>query len=202
MNPKDDMNFDAVELIGETTGELASIVRDVLDLLGEDPDRDGLLDTPMRVAKAWQELTQGYNINPGNLLKTFENDGTRDLVVVRDIPFYSLCEHHMLPFTGTAHVAYIPGDRIVGLSKFARLVDAFARRLQVQERLTNQIATTIDDVLKPSGVMVVIEAEHFCMAMRGVQKQGSKTITSAVRGVFNDKPEARAEALELLSPGA
>lgn len=181
---------------------VAEHMKYILSHLGEDPDRDGLIETPLRVAKALGELTSGYAVDPAALLKTFDNDGTRDMVVVRDIPFYSLCEHHMLPFTGTAHIAYVPGDRIVGLSKFARLVDAFARRLQVQERLTNQIATTLDETLAPAGVMVVVEAEHFCMAMRGVQKQGSKTITSAVRGVFNTQPEARAEALDLLKNGS
>ena len=180
---------------------LENLVHSMLSELGESPSRDGLKETPGRVAKAMRELTSGYEIDPASLLKTFDNDGTRDMVIVRDIPFYSLCEHHMLPFSGVAHIAYIPGDRIVGLSKFARLVDAFARRLQVQERLTHQIAETIAVEVDPSGVMVVVEAEHYCMAMRGVQKQGSRTITSAVRGVFVDQPEARAEAMGLLTKG-
>ncbi len=185
------MNSDAIE----------DFTKRILFELGENIDRDGLLETPRRVAKALRELTAGYGIEPGSLLKTFKNDGTRDMVIVRDIPFYSLCEHHMLPFSGVAHIAYIPGDRIVGLSKFARLVDAFARRLQVQERLTKQVAETIDAVVKPDGVMVVVEAEHYCMAMRGVQKQGSRTITSAVRGAFADQADTRAEAMGLLTKG-
>jgi GTP cyclohydrolase I len=187
---------------GEQRMRAENAVADLLEFVGEDPRRDGLRETPRRVVRAWQELTSGYSVDPGSLLKTFENDGTRDMVVVRDVQFYSLCEHHALPFFGVAHIAYVPGDRIVGLSKFARLVDAFARRLQVQERLTHQIAETLDAVLQPDGVMVVVEAEHFCMAMRGVQKPGSRTVTSAVRGVFNDQPETRAEAMGLLTKGA
>jgi len=171
----------------------------LLRYLGEDIDRDGLIETPSRVVKALRELTSGYRSkSPREILKTFDNDGTRDLIVVKDIPFYSLCEHHMLPFFGVAHVAYIPGDRIVGLSKFARLVDLYARRLQVQERLTAQIADALDEVLNPAGVFVIVEAEHFCMAMRGVQKPGSRTATSAIRGVFKENVGARAEALTLM----
>lgn len=174
-------------------------VRALLELVGEDVGRDGLAETPARYVKAMRELTSGYDIDPAALLKTFDNDGDyEEMVLVKDIAFYSLCEHHVLPFKGVAHVAYIPNGKIVGLSKLARLVDVFARRLQVQERLTVQIADTLNTVLKPVGAMVVVEAEHFCMCMRGVQKQGSCTVTSAVRGAFRDKPEARAEALSLM----
>lgn len=190
------------KVIGDGTivkaSDVLSSIGTLLTYLGEDEAREGLQETPGRVLRAMRELTSGYSTDPRSLLKTFDNDGTRDLVLVRDIPFYSLCEHHVLPFSGVVHVGYIPGDQIVGLSKFGRLVDAFARRLQVQERLTAQIADTLEDVLSPAGVIVVVEAEHFCMAMRGVQKAGSRTVTSAVRGVFKEKPEARAEAFSLM----
>jgi GTP cyclohydrolase I len=173
--------------------------RTLLTACGEDLERDGLLDTPDRAAKAWRELTSGYSIDPAELLKTFDNtDGTQDLIAVTRIPFYSLCEHHLLPFHGEAHVVYVPTDRIAGLSKFARVVYAYARRLQVQERLTDQIAALLDDKLKPQGVMVVIEAEHLCMGMRGVRAPGSVTVTSALRGVFREQGDARAEALALI----
>jgi len=176
--------------------------RVLLTACGEDLRRDGLLETPDRAASAWRELTSGYAINPAELLKTFDNtDGTRDLIAVTRIPFYSLCEHHLLPFFGQAHIVYVPSDRIAGLSKFARVVYAYARRLQVQERLTNQIAALIDKQLEALGVMVVIEAEHLCMGMRGVRAPGSVTVTSAVRGIFADKPEARAEALSFIPQG-
>lgn len=178
------------------TAKAEAAVRQLLTFVGENPDRDGLHETPARVVKAYLELTAGQLIeNPGELLKTFENDGTKEMVIVGSIPFHSLCEHHMLPFVGHAHIAYLPGARIVGLSKFARLVDAFARRLQVQERLTEQIANAIDETLKPNGVMVVVEAAHLCMSMRGVQRPGAMTITSAVRGAFKKQAETRAEAL-------
>jgi GTP cyclohydrolase I len=159
-------------------------------------DRDGLTETPERAARAWAELTKGYTAEPD--LKTFEADGYDEIVAVSRIPFYSLCEHHLLPFHGHAHIAYLPHRRIIGLSKFARLVDLYARRLQVQERLTRQIADCLVDALNPAGVVVVIEAEHLCMAMRGVERPGAHTRTSVVRGVFRDKPEARSEALRLL----
>lgn len=171
----------------------------LLRACGEDLERDGLLETPDRAAKAWRELTSGYSLDPAELLKTFDNaDGTQDLIAVTRIPFYSLCEHHLLPFHGEAHVVYVPTDRIAGLSKFARVVYAYARRLQVQERLTDQIAALLDDKLKPQGVMVVIEAEHLCMGMRGVRAPGSVTVTSALRGVFREQGDARAEALALI----
>ena len=178
--------------------DYAALVRRQLGMLGEDPDRDGLLRTPERVAKAMGFLTAGYEMTVegivGNALFEEEHE---NMVMVRDIELYSLCEHHMLPFFGKAHVAYIPNGRIVGLSKLPRIVEMFARRLQVQERLTDQVATAIDDVLAPRGVGVVIEAFHMCMMMRGVEKQNSRTITSALRGVFRDDGKTRDEFLRL-----
>jgi GTP cyclohydrolase I len=168
--------------------------RELLLALGEDPDRDGLRDTPRRVAKAYAELLDPQPFNP----TTFPNDEDYDeLVVARGIPFHSLCEHHLLPFHGFAHVAYLPGDRIIGLSKLGRVVDKFARRLQVQERLTNQIAVWLEENLEPKGVGVVLEAEHLCMSLRGVQKPGTLTMTSALRGLVRDDPRTRQEFLAL-----
>jgi GTP cyclohydrolase IA len=177
---------------------LKGLVRDQLVSLGEDPDRDGLIRTPERVARSLRWLTRGYEMTAEEAVGSavFEEEH-QQMVLVRDIGFYSLCEHHMLPFFGLAHVAYIPDGRIVGLSKLPRIVEVFARRLQVQERLTEQVATALEDVLQPAGVGVVIEAEHMCMAMRGVQKQGSRTITSALRGAFRDDSRTRDEFLQL-----
>jgi len=175
------------------------LIYELLKTLGEDPSREGLLETPGRVMKAWRHWAQGYQQEAAEVLKTFE-DGAEDcdeMVMVRDIQLYSHCEHHMAPFFGKAHVAYIPNGRVVGLSKLARVVDIFAHRFQVQERLTNQIAQAIQENLKPLGVGVVIEATHFCMCSRGVNKQGSTTVTSALRGVMKTKPEARSEFLAL-----
>ena len=178
--------------------KIAGLVRELLTELGEDPERQGLHDTPKRAARALRWLTRGYQQDPeeviGNALFE-ERHGS--MVLVRDIELYSLCEHHMLPFFGRAHVAYVPGGRIVGLSKMARLVEVFARRLQVQERLTDQIADALVDVLAPRGVGVVLEAQHLCMMMRGVEKQNSSTVTSALRGVFADCPMTREEFLRL-----
>jgi len=178
------------------------LVRGMLMAIGEDPDREGLLETPARVVKAWDEWFDGYKRNPQTELKTFE-DGAElcgdEMVLVRDIDFYSHCEHHMAPFFGKAHIAYIPNKRVVGLSKLARVTDVFAHRLQVQERLTNQIANALVDGLDPQGVGVVLKATHFCMCSRGVNKQGSTTITSALRGAIKEEPSARAEFLRLVA---
>jgi len=179
-------------------------VREILVAIGEDPDRDGLLRTPKRIADMYEEILSGLHDDPSrHLTVTFEADHD-EMVMVRDIALASLCEHHFVPFTGRAHIAYIPGDdgRITGLSKLARLVDGFARRPQVQERLTSQVADALQEVLKPRGVFVVIEAEHLCMSMRGVKKPGSLTVTSAVRGLFKTNPATRAEAMSLIThPG-
>ncbi len=175
-------------------------VREILIAIGEDPDRDGLLDTPARVARMYGEIFAGLHDDPSSYLKTtFEADHD-EMVMVRDIPMYSACEHHLLPWVGKAHVAYIPNDdgRITGLSKLARLVDAFAKRPQVQERLTSQIADELDRSLEPKGAMVVIEAEHLCMTMRGIRKPGSTTVTSAVRGLFRRNVATREEAMRFL----
>lgn len=184
------------------TDELAELVRQQLDLLGEDPDREGLLKTPERVSKSLKWLTRGYERDAKQVIgdALFEECHS-NMVMVRDIELYSLCEHHMLPFYGKAHVAYIPNGKIVGLSKLPRVVDVFAQRLQVQERLTEQIAEALCEVLEPIGVGVVIEAYHLCMMMRGVQKQNSKTITSALRGAFRDDPKTRDEFLRLAHSG-
>jgi GTP cyclohydrolase I len=183
----------------EQSDELQDLVRRQLGLIGEDAGREGLKDTPKRVAKSLRWLTNGYRTCVEDMVGSgvFSDDGHHNMVMVRDIELYSLCEHHMLPFFGKAHVAYIPNGKIVGLSKIPRMVDVFARRLQVQERLTDQIANAIDDVLKPTGVGVVIEAYHLCMMMRGVEKQNSKTITSALRGSFRDDAKTREEFLSL-----
>ena len=179
---------------------IAKAVRDILEAIGEDPDRDGLRDTPERVARMYAETCSGLHEEVDTHLAVTFEAGHDEMVMVRDIAVYSLCEHHIIPFIGKAHVAYIPGKdgRITGLSKLARLVDAYARRPQVQERLTAQVADEIDRTLQPRGVMVVIEAEHLCMTMRGVRKPGAKTITSAVRGDFRDCDRTRAEAMSLI----
>jgi GTP cyclohydrolase I len=178
--------------------EFESLIRRELELLGEDADRDGLLDTPKRVAKALKWMTQGYTSSAEEVVGTGIFEEAHDnMIMVRDIELYSMCEHHMLPFFGKAHVAYIPNGRIVGLSKIPRIVDVYARRLQVQERLTEQIAEGLCSVLKPAGVGVVVEAYHLCMMMRGVQKQNSKTITSALRGAFRNDAKTRDEFLRL-----
>lgn len=184
---------------GDAEGSFEDNVVRLLQFVGEDPTRTGLLETPKRVARAWQEWTQGYRIDPASVLKTFEDgaDGVDEMVVVKDIPFYSHCEHHLAPIFGTATIAYIPAGKIVGLSKIPRLLYVFSRRLQVQERLTNQIADAIEQYLQPTGVGVVIKARHLCMESRGIDKQGHVTVTSALRGALRSKSEARAEFLDL-----
>ena len=198
----------SLSLVEEPASDVASsqraledLVRRQLELIGEDPERDGLLRTPERVAKSLAWLTRGYSLDAADVIgeAVFEEEH-EGMVMVRDIELYSMCEHHMLPFFGRAHIAYIPDGRIVGLSKLPRIVEVFARRLQVQERLTEQIAQGIEHVLRPRGVGVVIEAVHLCMMMRGVEKQNSRTITSALRGVFRDCPMTRDEFLRLAHP--
>ncbi len=180
---------------------IAKAVREILEAIGEDPDRDGLVDTPERVARLFAEITSGLHDDPArHLTVTFESSHD-EMVMVRDIPLYSICEHHLIPFLGKAHVAYIPGKegRITGLSKIARLVDGYSRRPQVQETLTVQIADAMEATLEPRGVMVVIEAEHLCMSMRGIQKSGSTTVTSAVRGLFRQNIATREEAMRFIT---
>ncbi|OLB79092.1 MAG: GTP cyclohydrolase I FolE [Actinobacteria bacterium 13_2_20CM_2_71_6] len=175
-------------------------VREILIAIGEDPDRDGLRRTPTRVAQAYAELFAGLRVDPADVLTTTFEANHEEMVLVRNIQVFSLCEHHLLPFHGTAHLGYIPGDdgRITGLSKLARLVDVYARRPQVQERLTSQVADLLMERLQPRGVIAVLECEHMCMAMRGIQKAGSRTVTSAVRGVFQRDAKSRAEAMSLI----
>ncbi len=196
-NPYFTEEIDPQEL-EERTDRLAALSREILTELGEDADRDGLQETPVRVAKALQALTRGYHQDPKAVLRaaTFEDDYSQ-MVIVKDIEFYSLCEHHMLPFFGKVHIAYIPNGHITGLSKLARIVDIFSRRLQVQERLTRQIKDCIEEALHPLGVMVVIEARHLCMQMRGVQKQNAITTTSDFCGAF-ERQSTRSEFLELI----
>ena len=183
----------------ENIEELSVIYHKVLELIGEDPDREGLKHTPIRVAKSLNFLTMGYNMNPEEILKSaMFKEEYKQMVIVKDIDIYSMCEHHMLPFFGKAHVAYIPDGYITGLSKIARVVEAFARRLQVQERLTTQIRNCIQDTLKPLGVAVVIEAQHMCMQIRGVQKQNSVTTTSAFTGIFLEQLNTREEFIHLI----
>jgi len=181
------------------TAKLAEHYKAILELIGENPEREGLLDTPDRVAKAMQFLTKGYNIEPSDILKSaiFKED-YKQMVIVKDIELYSMCEHHMIPFYGKAHVAYIPNDYITGLSKIAHIVEAYARRLQVQERLTMQIRDCLQETLDPMGVAVVIEASHMCMQMRGVQKQNSVTTTSAFTGAFLRDTKTREEFIHLI----
>ena len=177
------------------------LVRDLLKEIGEDPTREGLDKTPARVAKAWEYLTSGYRQDVhGVLNEALFTEEYDEMVVVKDIDLYSMCEHHLLPFFGKCHIAYMPSRKIVGLSKLPRLVEMFARQLQVQERLTTQIAQTLNEVLQPRGVAVVIEALHMCMLMRGVEKQNSKAVTSAMLGAFRDNAGTRAEFMELIRP--
>lgn len=179
--------------------EFQRLVQRQLELLGEDPQRDGLLRTPLRVAKAYDFLTKGYTQDPTEVLNDALFDVQSDeMVIVKDIDFYSLCEHHLLPFFGKCHIAYLPSNKVVGLSKLPRLVEVYARRLQVQERMTTDIAKTINELIKPLGVAVVIEAQHLCMAMRGVEKQNSYALTSSMLGAFREDARTRAEFLDLI----
>ena len=181
------------------TEKIKEAVRLLLQGVGEDPDREGLRGTPRRVAKMYQEILSGMQADPAEILSVVHQEQYDEIVLVRQIPFSSICEHHLLPFMGVAHVAYLPdGGRITGLSKLTRIVDAHAKRLQVQERLTTDIAESIMSVLRPRGVMVVIEAEHLCMTMRGIKKPGSLTVTSVVRGIFRENPATRAEGMALI----
>jgi GTP cyclohydrolase I len=174
-------------------------VREILLAVGENPNREGLKETPQRVAKMYEEVFSGLQVNPEDLITIFQTEGHEEMVILKDIPFYSMCEHHLLPFYGKAHVAYIPRkDRLAGLSKLARVVESVSRKPQLQERITTQVAETLMKVLKPHGVLVVVEAEHLCMTMRGVKKAGSRMTTSAVRGVFQKSVATRNEALQLI----
>ncbi len=179
--------------------KIKQAVRMILEAVGENPDREGLLDTPKRVAKMYEEAFEGMKIDAESYFETIFSEQHEEMVLVKDIPFYSMCEHHLVPFFGKAHVAYIPkGGRVVGLSKLARALEAVARRPQLQERITSTVANAIMSKLEPHGVVVVVEAEHMCMTMRGVKKPGSKTVTSAVRGCFVDDNAARAEVFSLI----
>lgn len=181
------------------TGRIEKAVREIIEALGEDPLREGLTATPERVAHFYEEVFGGIHTDPGDVIDAFfGEEHYQEIVMVREIPFYSMCEHHFVPFHGQAHVAYMPQGRVTGLSKLARLVDGFARRPQMQERLTAQVADCLDTRLDPLGVLVVIEAEHLCMSMRGVKKPGARTVTSAVRGIMETNPATRAEAMSLL----
>jgi GTP cyclohydrolase I len=173
----------------------------MLEAIGEDPEREGLRDTPRRIADMYEEIFAGIVIDPAGYLSVGFEEKHKEMVVLRDIPFMSMCEHHLLPFSGKAHVGYIPSGRIVGLSKLARVVEAYARRPQLQERLTSQIADTIIEAINPAGVGVVIEAQHYCMIMRGVKKPGSTMVTSAMRGLFRNNPPTRAEFLDFIHRG-
>ena len=183
----------------EKRKKLEMNTKNLLELLGEDPSREGLLNTPKRVARAWEFLTKGYNENLDELINNaiFEGE-SKDMVIVKNIEFYSLCEHHMIPFYGKAHIGYIPDGKIIGLSKLARITDLFSQRLQVQERLTNQIAQCLQEVLNPRGVAVVLEGKHFCMLSRGVQKQNSIATSSSMLGIFREKESTRNEFLKLI----
>lgn len=191
------------EIEGRTMDKpkIEKAVREILEAIGEDPDREGLIDTPKRIAKMYEEIFAGLKQEPKQHLEVyFEEEKYEELVLVKDIPFYSVCEHHLVPFFGKAHVGYLPKDgKLTGLSKLARVVETTAKRPQLQERLTSTVANAIVEKLEPHGVIVVIEAEHMCMTMRGVRKPGSKTVTSAIRGVFNNNMEVRKEVISLIN---
>jgi GTP cyclohydrolase I len=205
MTTFDAMDDDGIPELGDVdVGRIEKAVREILEAIGEDPDRDGLAATPARVAKMYREIFSGLGQDPGSHLKVTFDANHDEMVMIRGIALYSVCEHHLMPWYGHAHVAYIPNDdgRITGLSKLARLVDGYSRRPQVQERLTTQVADSIEAVLQPRGVLVVVEAEHLCMSMRGVSKPGTTTVTSAVRGVFRDSVASRAEAMSFIRSGS
>jgi len=177
-------------------------VRLFLEAIGEDPDREGLKGTPQRVARMCDEILSGMQVDPARIITVLESEDHDEIVLVKNIPFHSICEHHLLPFVGVAHVAYIPeGSRVTGISKLARVVDVHSRKLQVQERLTTAVAETIMEALRPKGVLAILEAEHLCMTMRGVRKPGARTVTSVVRGIFRENPATRAEAMSLIRSG-
>ena len=185
--------------MSEKTEKLSKLTKSLIETIGEDPNREGLIKTPLRVAKAWTYFSQGYSSNLDEVINgAIFNEECSDMVVVRDIEFYSMCEHHMIPFFGRAHVGYLPSGKVIGLSKIPRIVDMYARRLQVQERLTHQVANTLDKVLGPVGVAVVMEGRHLCMQMRGVAKQNSLASTSAMLGQFRKSSETRAEFLSII----
>jgi len=186
-----------LEIINSNAQNIEHSIIDILRHIGEDPEREGLIDTPKRMIKSWKKLFGGYKENAADILKTFSEGTCDEMVILKNVEFYSTCEHHFLPFYGQMSVGYIPNKKIVGISKLARLVEMYARRLQIQERMTGQIADSLTKHLSPIGVMIVCEAQHMCMTSRGVEKQNSKMITSAIRGAF-EKPEARAEFLELI----
>lgn len=183
---------------GQADAALRAYVNAMIQFLDPEPGREGLAETPRRVVESFRELTSGYFREPSEVFTTFDGEGYDEMILQTDLPFYSLCEHHLLPFAGRAHIGYIPSGPIVGLSKIARVLEIFARRFQNQERITNQVADAMFEGLDPLGVIVILEAEHFCMTMRGVKVAGSTTTTSALRGVFKDKPATRAEALSLI----
>ena len=181
--------------------KLQQAVKMLLEGIGEDPSRPGILHTPQRVAEMYEEIFSGHRMDPDEIVACVPSEQHDEIIIVKDIPFYSICEHHLLPFHGKAHVAYMPTGKIVGLSKIARVVEAYARRLQIQERLSTDIAECLMRTLKPRGVMVILEAEHLCMTMRGIQKAGAITTTSVLRGIFRQLPATRAEAMTLIKGG-
>lgn len=196
---EDDLREKVARLKPTPRQMIEQAVKDILVAVGEETDRDGIQDTPARVARMYaDELLAGYSVDPKEIVKTFDDDGYNQVVAVKDIPFYSLCEHHMLPFKGMAHIGYLPNGRVLGLSKFARIVDAIAARLQIQERMTKEIGELLQEGLQPKGVMVVIEAEHLCMTMRGTKKPSSTMLTSMVTGVFETDASTKDEFMRLI----